>query len=91
MYLGITDVLQYGRTINDHMEVRGGEKVREVPTLLTEEEFRKKLEDYREALKKIRRDPEYRTMYLAGQVCAETEPIYTSDQLKRLFDLTYEE
>lgn len=65
--------------------------MREVPTSLTEEEFRKKLEDYREALKKIRRDPEYRTMYLVGQVCAETEPIYTPDQLKRLFDLTYEE
>lgn len=62
--------------------------MREVPTLLTEEEFLRELEDAKVHLE--RRDIQSkanRISYLSGWVSAETAPIFTPDQLHRIFEL----
>ena len=65
--------------------------MKEVPVLMTEEEFQKELEDARKCLEERNIKGIYsRMFFLAGWATAETSPIYTPEQLGRLFDLRNE-
>lgn len=65
--------------------------MKEVPALLSEREFQAELEDIRETMEKAGKKGIYsRTSFLIGCVVAETSPIFTPDQLSRLFELAKE-
>ncbi len=63
----------------------------EIPKILTEEEFAKRLQLARETLKKYncKNDIEKGLIVMSGWVSADGQPVYTPAQLKRLFDLVY--
>ena len=61
----------------------------EIPKILTEEEFAQRLQAARQTLKDFNRNNDITKglITIAGWVSADTQPMYTPDQLKRLFDL----
>ena len=63
----------------------------EIPKLLTEEEFTERLQIAKETLSEYncRNDIEKGLIVMTGWVSADTQPVYTPAQLKRLFDLVY--
>ena len=65
--------------------------MKEIPTLMSEEEFQKELDDLRETMEVGNVRGLYRRMsYLTSWVSAETAPIFTPSQLSRIFDLAKE-
>ena len=65
--------------------------MKEIPTLMSEEEFQKELDDLRETMEVGNVRGLYRRMsYLTGWVSAETAPIFTPSQLSKIFDLAKE-
>lgn len=62
--------------------------MKEVPVLMTQKEFELHLKETKEELDKNTPEfKEYRTFWLIGRVTSETSPVYTPEQLKKIFDL----
>ena len=82
------DLLPDGRTAISCVEVR---KMHEIPKILTEEEFAKRLQLAKETLNEYncKNDIEKGLIVISGWVSADGQPVYTPAQLKRLFDLVY--
>ena len=66
--------------------------LQEIPRLMDDYEFRKELERIREHLDAISKESntvEVRRNYLISWVTIPSAKIYTSDQLRQIFDLTW--
>lgn len=66
--------------------------MQEIPRLMDDHEFRKELERIREHLDAISKDSntvEVRRNYLISCVTVPSAKIYTPDQLRQIFDLTW--
>lgn len=66
--------------------------LQEIPRLMDDHEFQKELERIREHLDAISRDSntvEVRRNYLISCVTVPSAKIYTPDQLRQIFDLTW--
>lgn len=63
----------------------------EIPKILTEKEFAKRLQLAKETLNEYncKNDIEKGLIVMSGWVSADGQPVYTPAQLKRLFDLVY--
>lgn len=61
----------------------------EIPKILTEEEFARRLQAAKEKLNEFdcKNDIEKALIVMVGWVSTDTQPMYTPEQLKRLFDL----
>ena len=67
--------------------------MQEIPKLMDDHEFQEELERIREHLNPISKDSntvEVRRNYLISWVTIPSAPIYTPDQLRQIFDLTWE-
>ena len=75
------------------LQGEGGEALQEIPKLMDDHEFQEELERIREHLNPISKDSntvEVRRNYLISWVTIPSAPIYTPDQLRQIFDLTWE-
>ena len=66
--------------------------MQEIPRLMDDYEFRKELERIQErlnAISKASNTVEVRRNYLISCVTVPSEKIYTPDQLRQIFDLTW--
>ena len=66
--------------------------MQEIPKLMDDREFRNELERIREHLNAISKDSntvEVRRNYLLSWVTIPSAKIYTPDQLRQIFDLTW--
>ena len=61
----------------------------EIPKILTEEDFAERLQAAQEKLKEFdcKNDIKKALIVITAWVSADTQPMYTPDQLMRLFDL----
>lgn len=67
--------------------------MQEIPKLMDDHEFQKELERIREHLNAISKDSntvEVRRNYLISYVTVPSAKIYTPDQLRQIFELTWE-
>ena len=74
-------------------QVKGVRTLQEIPRLMDDHEFRKELERIQEHLNAISKDSntvEVRRNYLISWVTIPSAKIYTPDQLRQIFDLTWE-
>lgn len=68
--------------------------MQEIPKLMDDHEFRKELERIQEHLNAISKDSntvEVRRNYLISLVTLPSAKIYTPDQLRQIFDLTWKQ
>ena len=68
--------------------------MQEIPQLMDDHEFRKELERIQEHLNAISKDSntvEVRRNYLISWVTIPSAKIYTPDQLRQIFDLTWKD
>lgn len=73
-------------------KVKGVRTLQEIPRLMDDHEFQKELERIREHLDAISKESntvEVRRNYLISWVTIPSVKIYTPDQLRQIFDLTW--
>lgn len=73
-------------------KVKGVRKLQEIPRLMDDHEFQKELERIQEHLNAISKGSntvEVRRNYLISCVTVPSAKIYTPDQLRQIFDLTW--
>lgn len=72
--------------------MKGVRTLQEIPRLMDDHEFQKELERIREHLDSISKESntvEVRRNYLISCVTVPSAKIYTPDQLRQIFDLTW--
>lgn len=74
--------------------MKGVRTLQEIPRLMDDHEFRKELERIQEHLDSISKESntvEVRRNYLISCVTVPSAKIYTPDQLRQIFDLTWKD